>query len=248
MADNRPRGRKRNVTEGGSGVNLRGDGLGTGPVGSGTSGRGSSGSGSEQRNGRGMGGLPLIVLIIIALLGGGGSLGGLFGGGGSSGSYSSTGNNWNVDDNYTSSSGDSNFNFYNSSYSGNGSLSTGWTRGLTAQDNLWNVQCQVIAELADKESCVIVGRCADYILRARADCLTVFIHADRDTRDERIAGEYGVPEDSVVRRRKEKDKRRAAYYQFYTDMKWGDARNYHICLDSGELGIDKCVDILAQLY
>ena len=88
------------------------------------------------------------------------------------------------------------------------------TRGMTTQDNLWNVQCQVIAELADKESCVIVG----------------------------------VPEDSVVRRRKEKDKRRAAYYQFYTDMKWGDARNYHICLDSGELGIDKCVDILAQLY
>ena len=53
------------------------------------------------------------------------------------------------------------------------------TRGLTTQDNLWNVQCQVIAELADKESCVIVGRCADYILRARADCLTVFIHADK---------------------------------------------------------------------
>ena len=119
---------------------------------------------------------------------------------------------------------------------------------MTTQDNLWNVQCQVIAELADKESCVIVGRCADYILRARADLLTVFIHADKEIRDERIAGEYGVPEDSVVRRRKEKDKRRAAYYQFYTDMKWGDARNYHICLDSGELGIDKCVDILAQLY
>ena len=122
------------------------------------------------------------------------------------------------------------------------------TRGLTTQDNLWNVQCQVIAELADKESCVIVGRCADYILRARADCLTVFIHADKETREERISTEYGVPEDSVVRRRKEKDKRRAAYYQFYTDMKWGDARNYHICLDSGELGIDKCVEILAQLY
>lgn len=136
MADNRPRGRKRNVTEGGSGVNLRGDGLGTGPVGSGTSGRGSSGSGSGQRNGRGMGGLPLIVLIIIALLGGGGSLGGLLGGGGSSGSYSSTGNNWNVDDNYTSSSGDSNFNFYNSSYSGNGSLSTGWSDENASQTAL----------------------------------------------------------------------------------------------------------------
>ena len=128
MADNRPRGRKRNVTEGGSGVHLRGDGLGTGPVGSGTSGSSGSGRSGGQRNGRGFGGLPLIALIIIALLGGGGSLGGLFGGSsGSSGSYSSTGNNWNVDDSYTSSSGDSNFNFYNSSYSGNGSLSTGWS-------------------------------------------------------------------------------------------------------------------------
>ena len=135
MADNRPRGRKRNVTEGGSGVNLRGDGLGTGPVGSGTSGRGSSNSGSGQRNGRGMGGLPLIVLIIIALLGGGGSLGGLFGGG-SGGSYSSTGNNWNVDESYTSSSGDSNFNYYNSSYSGNGSLSTGWSGENASQTEL----------------------------------------------------------------------------------------------------------------
>ena len=135
MADNRPRGRKRNVTEGGSGVNLRGDGLGTGPVGSGTSGRGSSGSG--QRNGRGMGGFPLIVLIIIALLGGGGSLGGLLGGGSSGGgSYTSTGNNWNVDENYTSSSGDSNFNFYNSSYGGNGSLSTGWSGENASQTQL----------------------------------------------------------------------------------------------------------------
>ena len=139
MADNRPRGRKRNVTGGGSGVNLRGDGLGTGPVGSGTSGSGSSGSG--QRNGRGMGGLPLIVLIIIALLGGGGSLGGLLGGGsgssgGSSGSYTPTGNNWNVQEDYTASSGDSNFNFYNSSYSGNGSLSTGWTDENASQTSL----------------------------------------------------------------------------------------------------------------
>ena len=86
MADNRPRGRKRNVSGQGTGVNLRGDGLGTGPVGSGISGKGSSGSGGGSRGGRGMGGLPLIVLIIIALLGGGGSLGGLLGGGSSGGS------------------------------------------------------------------------------------------------------------------------------------------------------------------
>ena len=138
MADNRPRGRKRNVTGGGTGVHLRGDGLGTGPVGSGTApGSGSSGGGG-QRNGRGMGGLPLIVIIIIALLGGGGSLGGLLGGGssGSSGSYSSTGNSWNVDEDYTPSSGNSNFNYYQSNYSGNGSLSTGWAADNASQTSL----------------------------------------------------------------------------------------------------------------
>ena len=131
MADNRPRGRKRNVSGQGTGVILRGDGLGTGPVGSGISGKGSSDSGGGSRGGRGMGGLPLIVLIIIALLGGGGSLGGLLGGGssgGSSGSYSPTGNNWNVQEDYTASSGDSNFNFYNSSETGH-SLRAG--RGKT---------------------------------------------------------------------------------------------------------------------
>ena len=140
MADNRPRGRKRNVTGGGTGVHLRGDGLGTGPVGSGTApGSGSSGGGG-QRNGRGMGGLPLIVIIIIALLGGGGSLGGLLGGGssGSSGSYSSTGNSWNVDEDYTPSSGNSNLNYYQSNYSGNGALSTGWASDNASQTSLDN--------------------------------------------------------------------------------------------------------------
>ena len=135
MADNRPRGRKRNVTGQGSGVHLRGDGLGTGPVGSGSSGR--RGSGGGQRNGRGMGGLPLIVLIIIALLGGGGSLGGLLGGGSSSdGGYSSTGNSWNVDEDYSASSENSNINYYTSNYSGNGSLSTGWTDENASQTDL----------------------------------------------------------------------------------------------------------------
>ena len=124
--ENRPRGRKRNESGKGSGVHI-GEGLGTGPVG----GRGSSigGSGSAGGSGggkRSFGGMPLIVLLIIALLGGGGSLGGLLGGGSSGGSYSPTGNNWNASEDYTSSSGDSNFNHTDSNYGGNGSLSTGW--------------------------------------------------------------------------------------------------------------------------
>ena len=122
------------------------------------------------------------------------------------------------------------------------------TRGDTNQDKLWKYQTQVITELADKESCVIVGRCADYILRARADCLTVFIHASLEKRTARIIQEYGAKEESAEKQVKDKDKRRTAYYQFYTDMKWGDAKNYDICLNSGDLGIEKCAEIIAQLY
>ena len=122
------------------------------------------------------------------------------------------------------------------------------TRGDTNQDKLWKYQTQVITELADRDSCVIVGRCADYILRARADCLTVFIHASLEKRTARIIQEYGAKEESAEKQVKDKDKRRTAYYQFYTDMKWGDARNYHVCLDSGELGIENCAEIIAQLY
>ncbi len=120
--------------------------------------------------------------------------------------------------------------------------------GPTNQDKLWLLQRKVILELAEKESCVIVGRCADFILKDKADCLNVFIHASMEYRAERIVREYGEREESPERRLKDKDKRRAAYHRFYTDMKWGHAQNYHLCLDSGTLGIDKCVDILTSLY
>lgn len=120
--------------------------------------------------------------------------------------------------------------------------------GLTNQDKLWNIQSRVIEELAEKGSCVIVGRCADYILRGKADCLNVFIHASMEKRAERIVKEYGEREESPEKRLKEKGKRRAAYHRFYTDMKWGHAQNYHVCLDSGELGIDRCAELISQLF
>ena len=120
--------------------------------------------------------------------------------------------------------------------------------GLTNQDKLWNIQSRVIEELAEKESCVIVGRCADYILRDKADCLNVFIHASMENRAERIVREYGERDESPEQRLKEKDKRRAAYHRFYTNMKWGHAQNYHVALDSGVLGIEKCVNIIVSLY
>ena len=120
--------------------------------------------------------------------------------------------------------------------------------GLTNQDKMFSIQSRIIEELANEGPCVIVGRCADFVLRDKADCLNVFIHASMEKRAERIVKEYGERAESPEQRLKEKDKRRAAYHRFYTDMKWGHAQNYHVCLDSGEFGIEKCAEIIAQLY
>ena len=120
--------------------------------------------------------------------------------------------------------------------------------GVNNQDAIWMLQRKIILDLAAQGPCVIVGRCADYILRNVADCLRVFIHADFDKRAERIVEVYGETDVPTEKRLRDKDKRRAAYYQFYTDTKWGLAQNYHISLDSGTIGIDRCVELLADLY
>lgn len=115
-------------------------------------------------------------------------------------------------------------------------------------DLIWKAQCKIILQLAEKEPCVIVGRCADYILRDKADCLRVFIHADKDFRMNRIIKVYGETDIPTEQRLKEKDKRRAAYHRFYTNMKWGQSKNYDITLNSGTPGIDKCAEIIKNLY
>ena len=120
--------------------------------------------------------------------------------------------------------------------------------GTSNQDYLWVIQRKILLELSEQESCVIVGRCADYVLRDHADCLRVFIHADMEKRADRIVRVYGETKDAPKKRLREKDRRREVYYQFYTDMEWGKAQNYHISLDSGTLGIDCCVELLTQLY
>ena len=127
-------------------------------------------------------------------------------------------------------------------------ISASYANGLSMQDKLWIEQERVITEIAQKEDCVIIGRCADVILQGKADCLKVFIHASIQKRAERVEKLYGLREESTERRLKDKDKRRKAYYQYYTDVEWGDVGNYHLCLDSGELGIEKCVDIIASAY
>ncbi|MGM9941745.1 MAG: AAA family ATPase [Bulleidia sp.] len=122
------------------------------------------------------------------------------------------------------------------------------TFSLSNEDELWILQSRIIRELAQKGPCVIVGRCADSILNDTALCLKVFIHASLQFRADRIVRVYGEREESPEQRLRDKDKRRAAYHRFYTDMKWGHAQNYHICLDSGVIGLEQCASIIEQLY
>ena len=120
--------------------------------------------------------------------------------------------------------------------------------GRSLQDDLWTLQCRIIRQLAEKGSCVIVGRCADHVLEGEADLLKVFIHADVDYRARRVISVYGEKNVDSRKRVTDKDKRRAAYYNFYTDKKWGAQENYDISLNSGVLGIETCVEILKKLY
>lgn len=116
--------------------------------------------------------------------------------------------------------------------------------GMATDDKMFAAQRKIILELAEEGNCVIVGRCADYILKDRADALHVFIHADKAFRADRIVRVYGSTSKKPEKRVEEKDKRRRVNYKYSTDRNWGDAHNYHISLDSGLLGIDNCVDLI----
>ena len=108
-------------------------------------------------------------------------------------------------------------------------------------------QFDSIKKLAEKGPCVIVGRCADFILKDRDDCFNVFIHADEKFKAERIVKVYGETDKSPEKRLRDKDKKRKINYKYYTDQDWGVCDNYDISLNTGTLGIDKCVDIIEEL-
>ena len=119
--------------------------------------------------------------------------------------------------------------------------------GLSTDDYLFSVQRKIILDLAEKGDCVIVGRCADYILGDRADTMNVFIHADKKKRAERIVKVYGASPVKPEKRLDDKDKKRRVNYKYYTDRDWGDYPNYDISIDSGTIGLERCADIICQL-
>lgn len=118
--------------------------------------------------------------------------------------------------------------------------------GKSIEDIVYEAQRKVILELADRESCVIIGRNADYILKDRDDVLNVFIHGDMPEKIQRITRLYNVEEQKAVKMMVDIDKRRMANYNFYTNQKWGKADNYTLCLNSSQLGYDRCEKIIME--
>ena len=118
--------------------------------------------------------------------------------------------------------------------------------GKSVEDMVYEVQRNIILELAEKEPCVIIGRNADYILKDRDDVLNAFIHGDMPEKIKRITGLHNVEEKEAVKMMADTDKRRRTNYNFYTDQNWGKASNYTLCLNSSQLGYDRCEMIIME--
>ena len=118
--------------------------------------------------------------------------------------------------------------------------------GKSVEDMVYEAQRKVILDLAEKESCVIIGRNADYILKDRDDVLNVFIHGNMPEKIQRITRLYNVEEKEAVKMMADTDKRRMTNYNFYTDQRWGKADNYTLCLNSSQLGYDRCEKIIME--
>ncbi|SCW26371.1 Cytidylate kinase [Ruminococcaceae bacterium YRB3002] len=134
------------------------------------------------------------------------------------------------------------------SYSFEAAGTPGVMNGMTTADYLYSVQRRKIIEAAESgKPCVIVGRCADYILKEFDGVFNVFIYADVEWRAKRIVEVYGDTDVKPIKRITDKDKKRAANYRHYTDREWGRAQNYDLCLNTGFLGIDRCVDMIKDI-
>ncbi len=119
------------------------------------------------------------------------------------------------------------------------------TTQLPLHHQLFIAQLNTIKEISQRESCVFVGRCADYVLSDHNNCVNVFIHSDQSTRMKRAVEEYGVSKKDAKKTIHKIDKQREAYYNFYSTNKWGELANYHLCIDS-KIGVDNTVKLIQE--
>lgn len=115
---------------------------------------------------------------------------------------------------------------------------------LPLEQTIANHIFDFIRTKGETESFVIVGRCADYVLRENPNTISIFILGDREAKCKRVMEKYGLDEKAAYSKMKKADKMRKTYHNFYSDGKWGDSRSYDICVNSTKLGIDLTVDSL----
>ena len=113
---------------------------------------------------------------------------------------------------------------------------------FVSDDNLFNYQAKVIKDLAAQESCIIIGRCADYVLKDHDNCVHVFVCGDMDSKVQRMMHSYSLEESAAVERIKETDKQRKKYYSYYTGGDWESASNYDLCLNTGNMSIEEAAE------
>lgn len=118
------------------------------------------------------------------------------------------------------------------------------------ESRIFAFEANAIEKIARQGSCVIVGRCADYVLKNKAHCLNVFIHADMPSRVDRVINVFKRTDDRKKAERliKENDRMRARHYRYYTDSEWGDCTSYQLTLNTAELGVEGCTRIIKQAY
>lgn len=115
-----------------------------------------------------------------------------------------------------------------------------------SNDSLFKIQSDVIRELAERQSCLFVGRCADYILRDHPRCVNVFVSASKEARIERLMRIHNIPSEAAEELMEKADKKRSSYYNYYSYKTWGAAETYHLCIDSSVLGIDGTVQFIKE--
>ena len=113
---------------------------------------------------------------------------------------------------------------------------------FVSDKNLFNYQAKIIKQLAETQSCVIVGRCADFVLKDYPNVMSVFVHADEQFCFDRAMERNSMSDREMKKFIAKIDKYRGDYYRYYTGREWTDARNYDLCLDCGKLGFEKCRD------
>ena len=115
-----------------------------------------------------------------------------------------------------------------------------------SNESLFQIQSDVIRKVAAEQSCILVGRCADYILRDNPRCVNIFISSSREDRIARLCHLHSISEDAAEEKMNKADKRRAEYYNYYSYKTWGAAATYHLCIDSSVLGIDETVSYIEE--